>query len=110
MALVKDQSIASIIGGEILFRSLKLSTDDLWHCYHLVAMAKPGIASNVESGDRLLGKTLAGWLFIKNRDVMLNSAHKEMKVADQTNHKPNAMLRNGLRVKWEFIKQEWVIL
>ena len=94
MAFVENQSIASIVEGEGLIRGLKLAADDLRHYYFQAAMAKPGIKSDVELGDWFYGETLAGWLFIKIRDVMLNSGHEGMKVAGRTNYVPNAMLKH----------------
>ena len=94
MAFVEDQSIASIVEGEGLIRGLKLAADDLRHYYYQAAMAKPGIKSDVELGDWFYGETLAGWLFLKIRDIMLNSDDKDMKVAGRTNYVPNAMLKH----------------
>ena len=86
-----------IVEGENLIRSLKLAADDLRHYYYQAAMAKPGIKSDVELGDWFYGETLAGWLFIKIRDIMLNSDDKDMKVAGRTNYVPNAMLKHVLQ-------------
>ena len=89
-----DQSRASVVEGEGLIRGLKLTADDSCHYYYQAAMAKPGIRSDVELGDWFYGETLAGWLFITIRDVMLNSERKDMKVAGRTNCVPNAMLKH----------------
>ena len=94
MAFVEDQSTAGAIQGENLIRSLKLAADDLRHYYYQAAMAKPGIKSDVELGDWFYGETLAGWVFIKIRDIMLNCDDKDMKVAGRTNYVPNAMLKH----------------
>ena len=92
--MVKDQSIVSIIKGEGHIRGLKLAADGLQHYYYQAAMAKPGIKSDVELGDWFYGETLAGWIFMKIRDIMLNSDDKDMKVAGRTNYVPNAMFKH----------------
>ncbi len=89
-----DQSIDSVVEGENLIHGLKLAADDFRHYYYQAAMAKPGIKSDVELGDWFYGETLAGWLLITIRDVMLNSDRKDMKVAGRTNYVPNAMLKH----------------
>ena len=57
-------------------------------------MAKPGIKSDVDLGDWFYGETLAGWLIIEIRDIMLKSDDKDMKVTGSTNYVPNAMLKH----------------
>ncbi len=93
-AWAADQSVESIIDGEGIIRALKLAADDLRHFYYQAAMAKPGIRSDVELGDWFYGETQAGKLFIKIREIMLNSDHDGMKAAGRTNYVPNAMLRH----------------
>ncbi len=94
MSFLDNQEIESIVDGEGLVRGLKLAADDLRHYYYQAAMAKPGIKSDVELGDWFYGATLAGWVFIKIREIMLNSDHEGMKVAGRTNYVPNAMLKH----------------
>ncbi|MEK9678715.1 MAG: hypothetical protein VW169_10035 [Rhodospirillaceae bacterium] len=89
-----DQSVESIIDGEGIVRALKLAADDLRHFYYQAAMAKPGIRSDVELGDWFYGETQAGKLFIKIREIMMNSDHDGMKAAGRTNYVPNAMLKH----------------
>ena len=91
---VDDQSTESIIDGEGIVRALKLAGDDLRHFYYQAALAKPGVRSDVEVGDWYYGETLAGKLFIKIREIMLNSDNEGMKGAGRTNYVPNAMLRH----------------